>query len=105
MGRETARRVKLSAGVQGALYEIKEWWNGGGNLHGLKGDQITLSARIAKVAADAALFYGLGGTPLALDALGHRAGGILDPSLVAELRAHPSSKHREPPGSPTASTL
>lgn len=89
VGRETARRVQLPAGVQGALYQIKEWWNGGGNPNGLKGDQITLPARIAKVAADAALFYGLGGTRLALDALGHRAGGMLDPYLVAELGANP----------------
>jgi len=90
VGRETAKRIKLSGGVQGALYQVKEWWNGGGNPLGLKGDEIVLPARIAKVAADAALFSDLGGTRLALDALGRRAGGMLDPSLVAELAADPA---------------
>lgn len=89
VGRETARRIKLPGGVQGALYQVKEWWNGGGNPIGLKGDEIVLPARIAKVAADAALFCDLGGTRLALDALGRRAGGMLDPSIVAELAANP----------------
>ena len=90
MGRETARRLHLPDSVQGALYEVKEWWNGGGNPRGLKGHEIALPARIARVAADAALFSDLGGSQLALDALDHRAGGMLDPSLVAELAANPA---------------
>lgn len=64
VGRDTARRIGLGDGVQRSLYEVKEWWNGGGNPQGLKGDQIALPARIAKVAAEAALFNDLGGPRL-----------------------------------------
>jgi HD-GYP domain-containing protein (c-di-GMP phosphodiesterase class II) len=90
VGRTTARRIGLSDGVQRSLYEVREWWNGSGSPQGLKGDEIRLAARIAKVAADAALFTDLEGRDSALDALSRRAGGMLDPSLVAELAAHPA---------------
>jgi DNA-binding CsgD family transcriptional regulator len=41
-----------------------------------------LPARIARLATDAALFNELGGRELAADALGRRAGGMLDPAVV-----------------------
>ena len=83
VGRETARRIGLGAGVQRALHEIHEWWSGGGAPQGLQGEDIVLPARIASVAADAALFDELGGADLAAEALQRRAGWTLDPSIVA----------------------
>jgi HD-GYP domain-containing protein (c-di-GMP phosphodiesterase class II) len=82
VARETARRIGLGDGVQRALYEVHEWWNGGGVPRGLRGGEIALSARIARLAMDAALFNELGGRELATTALERRSGGVLDPSLV-----------------------
>ncbi len=87
VGRETARRLGLSEGVQRALYEVKEHWKGGGAPRGLKAEQILLPARIARVAAEAALFDYVGGSEMVVPALRRRAGGLLDPAVVAELLA------------------
>jgi HD-GYP domain-containing protein (c-di-GMP phosphodiesterase class II) len=90
VGRETARRIGLGAGVQRALHEIHEWWNGGGAPQGLKEEDIALPARIARVAADAALFDDLGGADLAAEALRRRSGWLLDPSIVAAFLVNPA---------------
>ena len=82
VARETARRLGLPGGLQQALYEVHEWWSGGGAPRGLEGEEIALPARIARVASDAALFDEIGGAELAVDALRRRAGGMLDPSIV-----------------------
>lgn len=88
VARQTARRVGLSEGVQRALYEVKEYWNGGGAPRGLKGEEILLAARIARAAAEAALFDCLGGAELVGQALSRRSGRMLDPAIVTELLAH-----------------
>ena len=100
VGRETARRIGLPDGVQQALYEAKEWWNGGGTPRGLKGEEIVVPARIARVAADAALFGDLGGADLAIHALSRRAGGMLDPTIVAALTADRSILAESEAGDP-----
>ena len=79
---ETARRVGLGAGVQRALSEAVEWWNGDGPPRGLRGEEISLAARIARAATDAGRFDHLGGSEAAVDALRRRSGAILDPGLV-----------------------
>jgi HD-GYP domain-containing protein (c-di-GMP phosphodiesterase class II) len=85
---QTASRLGLSDGIQGALYEVKEFWNGGGTPRGLKGEEIRLPARIARAAAEAALFDFLGGAELVVQALERRSGGMLDPAVVGVLLAH-----------------
>jgi HD-GYP domain-containing protein (c-di-GMP phosphodiesterase class II) len=87
VARATARRIGLGEGVQAALYEVHEWWNGGGAPQGLAGEGIALPARIARLATDAALFNELGGAAASEEALRRRAGGMLDPSLVDAFRA------------------
>jgi HD-GYP domain-containing protein (c-di-GMP phosphodiesterase class II) len=82
VARETARRLGLPTSLQRALYEVHEWWQGGGAPSGLKGDAIALPARVARVASDAALFDQIGGREMATDALRGRAGGMLDPAIV-----------------------
>jgi HD-GYP domain-containing protein (c-di-GMP phosphodiesterase class II) len=84
----TARRVGLGAGVERALKEVVEWWNGEGPPEGLEGEEIALPARVARAAADAARFDHLGGTEAVVDALRQRSGGILDPSIVEILVAN-----------------
>jgi HD-GYP domain-containing protein (c-di-GMP phosphodiesterase class II) len=88
---ETARRIDLTDGVQRALFEVKECWNGRGAPRSLKGEEIRLPARIARVATEAAIFGDLGGADLAVRELERRAGGILDPSLVTEFVANASA--------------
>jgi HD-GYP domain-containing protein (c-di-GMP phosphodiesterase class II) len=78
----TARRVGLGTGVQRALREAVEWWNGDGPPQGLRGEDIALPARIARAAADAARFDHIGGRDAAVEALRRRSGVILDPELV-----------------------
>ena len=84
----TARRVGLGAGVERALKEAVEWWNGQGPPEGLQGEEIALPGRIARAAADAARFDDLGGTEAVVAALRARSGAILDPSIVEVLTAN-----------------
>ncbi|HEY7283174.1 MAG TPA: HD domain-containing phosphohydrolase, partial [Actinomycetota bacterium] len=79
----TSRRLGLGDGVQRALLDIFEWWNGRGAPKGLRGEQIPLATRITHVATYGALFHRLGGLEAAVDAVRTRAGGYLDPGLAA----------------------
>jgi HD-GYP domain-containing protein (c-di-GMP phosphodiesterase class II) len=88
VGSATARRVGLGPGVERALREAVEWWNGDGPPRGLRGEEIALPARIARAAADAARFDHLGGSAAAVEALRRRAGGILDPAVVEAFAAN-----------------
>jgi HD-GYP domain-containing protein (c-di-GMP phosphodiesterase class II) len=82
VARATARRIALPDGVQRSVYEVHEWWNGKGAPRGLRGEQIALPARLARVAAEAARFCDIGGVEVTIDALRRRSGGILDPAIV-----------------------
>ena len=82
VARETARRIGLPSSVQRSLFHVHEWWDGRGVPGGLKGEQIPISSRIARLATDADLFESLGGDDLAIDALKGRAGSVFDPAIV-----------------------
>jgi HD-GYP domain-containing protein (c-di-GMP phosphodiesterase class II) len=88
VGSAVARRIGLGEGIQRSLYEIAEWWNGGGAPTGLRGDEIALPARVARVGTDAALFDVIAGGEAAVDAVEARAGGMADPSIVRVFAAH-----------------
>jgi HD-GYP domain-containing protein (c-di-GMP phosphodiesterase class II) len=77
-----ARRVGLGAGVERALAEIGEWWDGSGVPNGLKEDDICVPARIARATADAAVLEDMGGVEVAVTGLRARAGSLLDPAVV-----------------------
>jgi HD-GYP domain-containing protein (c-di-GMP phosphodiesterase class II) len=82
IGSSVARRIGLGSSVERALYEVGEWWNGGGAPQGLREEAISIGARIAHVAADAVVLDDLGGADLAVAGLRTRAGTVLDPGLV-----------------------
>jgi HD-GYP domain-containing protein (c-di-GMP phosphodiesterase class II) len=82
VARATARRIALGDDVQRSVYEVHEWWNGKGAPRGLRGEEIALPARIARVAAEAARFSNIGGAELAAGAVRRRSGAVLDPSIV-----------------------
>jgi HD-GYP domain-containing protein (c-di-GMP phosphodiesterase class II) len=77
-----ARRVGLGVGVQRALAEVGEWWDGSGVPRGLKEDAISSPARIARATADAAVLEDMGGAEAAVAGLRARAGSLLDPAVV-----------------------
>ena len=84
----TARRLGLGEGVQQALYETGEWWKGGSAPRGIRGEEIALPARIARVAADAVALDDIGDEDLVVEAVRRRAGVTLDPSVVEALAAN-----------------
>jgi HD-GYP domain-containing protein (c-di-GMP phosphodiesterase class II) len=88
VGRQAAVRMGLPETVQEGLYQVSEAWNGDGAPRGLKGEEIALSARITRLASDAAFFNLLGGPDLAIEAVRARAGTLHDPNLAKEFVSH-----------------
>jgi HD-GYP domain-containing protein (c-di-GMP phosphodiesterase class II)/DNA-binding CsgD family transcriptional regulator len=88
VGRETARRLGLPETVRRGLHEVAEGWNGKGGVRGLRGDDISLPARIAMVAATASRFDEIGGADAVRAVLRQRSGGLLDPALVDAFLRH-----------------
>ena len=82
VARATAKRIGLPASTQRAIGETAEAWSGDGAPLGLAGEEIALSARIVRAAADAAFFGEMGDAQVAVNALRKRAGGTLDPTVV-----------------------
>jgi HD-GYP domain-containing protein (c-di-GMP phosphodiesterase class II) len=82
VGANVARRLGLSEGVQRALLDVFESWNGAGRPNRRAGEAISPAIRIVRVAACAHLFDRLGGPDAALRALRERAGATLDPGFV-----------------------
>ncbi|MGQ0607816.1 MAG: HD domain-containing phosphohydrolase [Chloroflexota bacterium] len=90
VGRETARRLGLSEGVRRGLHEAAESWNGKEGVQGLRGEAISIAARIATVAATASRFHDIGGEEAVVDAVRRRAGTALDPAMVSLFIEHAS---------------
>jgi HD-GYP domain-containing protein (c-di-GMP phosphodiesterase class II) len=90
VARAVARRIGLGPGVQRALAEVGEWWDGSGVPNGLSEEQIASPARVARAAADAAVLEDIGGTQAAVDGLRARAGTLLDPGVVEAFAAKAS---------------
>jgi HD-GYP domain-containing protein (c-di-GMP phosphodiesterase class II) len=85
-----ARRIGLGAGVERALYEVVEWWDGSWVPRGLSEEEIAFPARVARAAADATVLVDMGGTEVAVDGLRARAGTLLDPAVVDAFAANAS---------------
>jgi HD-GYP domain-containing protein (c-di-GMP phosphodiesterase class II) len=88
VGSWVARRIGLAPGVERALFEVAEWWNGGGAPQGLRENAIAPAARVAHLAADAVALDEVGGPELAIDGMRRRAGSVLDPTLVEKFAAN-----------------
>lgn len=76
-----ARRLGLSAGVQMGLGAFFEYWNGKGGPARLAGSAIPRGARAARLAYEVVYALRLHRDPVAV--VESRAGGELDPNLVA----------------------
>lgn len=88
VGRATARRLGLSEGVQRAIHEVYEQWDGGGAAQGLRADAVSLAARVVQVGSVGALFERIGGAQEAASAVRRRAGSLLDPSIAETFASH-----------------
>ncbi|MET0772145.1 MAG: HD domain-containing phosphohydrolase [Candidatus Limnocylindrales bacterium] len=88
VGSATARRIGLPPGVQRGLNEVFESWAGTDGAQRLRGDDIALAARIARVSAVAARFHDMGGTDASIRAVRERSGGVLDPAIADALATH-----------------
>jgi HD-GYP domain-containing protein (c-di-GMP phosphodiesterase class II) len=82
VARATARRIGLPESTQRALYEVAEMWRGGAAPQGLRGGDIAVAARLARLAGDAVFFGEVGGVERAVAALRERAGTVLDPAIA-----------------------
>jgi HD-GYP domain-containing protein (c-di-GMP phosphodiesterase class II) len=82
VGTRLAERLHLGAGVQAALDDSAETWDGSLGVHGHTGDDIALPARFALVATQAVLFDRLGGPEAASAVVEERAGHWFDPQIA-----------------------
>ncbi|MGH2445774.1 MAG: HD domain-containing phosphohydrolase, partial [Candidatus Limnocylindria bacterium] len=87
VGRQTAVRLGLGEGVATGLLDVVEAWNGKAGARGLRGDEISVAARVTGVASTAALFAGAGKETI-VEALQRRAGGLLDPEMCGRFVEH-----------------
>lgn len=79
-------KLGLSTGVSELFAFESERWDGKGMPHGVAGEGIPLSVRIAHVARDAAFQHLLGDAGFVGEVIGRRAGGAFDP-VIAKLMA------------------
>jgi HD-GYP domain-containing protein (c-di-GMP phosphodiesterase class II) len=77
----------LGPSVREALGQCDEHWNGKAGVLGLKGEQISIHARLFRLAQDIDVFQRESGMPAAVEVMRRRAGIYYDPALVALLLA------------------
>lgn len=86
-GVHCAHKLGMGEPVLQALAQSDERYDGSGQPHGLAGDAIARPQRYVEVARVAVVFHGIGGVEDARAALRKRAGGHLDPAIVARFEA------------------
>ncbi len=77
-----ARRLGFPEATATAIHQLDEHWNGKGHPLGLKGDEITLPARIMGLAQTLEVFFSQQGLTAAADIARQRRGRWFDPALV-----------------------
>ena len=82
VGQRLAARMSLGAGVQHALGQVHEYWNGMGHPKGLKGEEIALPLRVVQVAFDAFAFLRVDGVDGAVAVARKRSGKGYDPQIA-----------------------
>jgi putative nucleotidyltransferase with HDIG domain len=85
-GADVARRMQFNEDVARGILDLDEHWSGRGQPEGLKGEQISLYARIALLAQVLDVFHAQHGAQEALAEIRRRSGVWFDPALVAVLQ-------------------
>lgn len=81
-GADIARQMRFSDTVAQGILDLDEHWNGGGHPMGLKGEAISMLARIALLAQVTDVFAMTSGPAAAVDEIVRRSGRWFDPVLV-----------------------
>jgi hypothetical protein len=81
-----ADRLGFNAIIGRALRQVFERWVGRRWPRGIGGEELTVSARIVRVAQDLVVFYWLDGTEAAVAVAKERAGTIQDPAIAGCFR-------------------
>ncbi|SLN19186.1 HD-GYP domain-containing protein [Roseisalinus antarcticus] len=84
-GADIAARMRFPAGVQDAIRNLDEHWNGRGQPCRISGNEIPRIANIALLAQVVDVFHTEGGPDAAMAEATRRAGSWFDPQLVATL--------------------
>jgi HD-GYP domain-containing protein (c-di-GMP phosphodiesterase class II) len=69
-------------GIQAALGQIHERWDGHGEPARLKGEEKALASRIAHIAGDVEIFHRMGGVEAAVATVRERSGKAYDPRIA-----------------------
>lgn len=85
-GADIVRRMRFSEAVAAGILDLDEHWNGKGQPTGLKGEAISLYARIALITQVADVFHTSAGSESARREVIRRAGTWFDPALVAAFK-------------------
>jgi putative nucleotidyltransferase with HDIG domain len=86
-GADIARMLRLPEDTARAIYQLDEHWNGRGHPCWLKGEEISLPARICCLAQTVEIFFTTYGLEAAIDVACQRRGEWFDPQLVDALLA------------------
>jgi putative nucleotidyltransferase with HDIG domain len=86
-GADIARMLRLPETTARAIHELDEHWNGRGHPCGIKGEEISLLARICGLAQTVEVFFTTYGLEAAMDVACQRRGQWFDPQLVDALLA------------------
>lgn len=81
-GSMIARQLGFPEATATAIHQLDEHWNGKGHPFGLKGEQISLLARIMGLAQTLEVFFSQQGLLAAIDIAEDRRGRWFDPELV-----------------------
>jgi HD-GYP domain-containing protein (c-di-GMP phosphodiesterase class II) len=79
---QLARDLGLSRDVRNAVLQTFERWDGKGAPSGAKGEEVTITARIANLADVLEVFHRAGGAQAAVEVARQRSGTQFDPLLV-----------------------
>lgn len=82
-GADIVRMMRFSERVASGILDLDEYWNGKGKPNGLKGEEISLYARIGLLSQVVDVFHTSGGAEAARREVARRSGIWFDPALAA----------------------
>ena len=86
-GADIARKMRFGEPVAQGIHNLDEHWDGSGKPNGIKGEEISLYARIALLAQVVDIFRMSAGEDAARKEIENRSGTWFDPSLVKAFKA------------------
>ncbi|WP_075290171.1 HD-GYP domain-containing protein [Pararhizobium arenae] len=81
-GADIVRMMRFSERVASGILDLDEYWNGKGKPNGLKGEEISLNARIGLLSQVVDVFHTSGGADVAMREIAKRSGSWFDPDLA-----------------------